>query len=287
MFREIALAAIAGALLVSAGWAKDAEPEILKRSENWVVDYDRDACHLIAKFGTGDGGVGARFTRYAPGSYFDFSLYGSRFRSSDISFDAAIDFGIGGQIERGGISGTFDKQKAVFFNSMRLDSLRWNRDEILPDVLPAQEAAVTGVTVAIRGKRRFRLDFGSLEKPLAQLRKCTADLVRHWGYDPDVQAALTRPVTPAEPPQNWIRHSDYPSAASRRGTSGLVQFRLDVDPQGKVIGCYILARTSPDEFADVTCNAIKRRAKLQPALDAQGKPVRSYYINKAFWKSRS
>jgi hypothetical protein len=67
------------------------------------------------------------------------------------------------------------------------------------------------------------------------------------------------------------------------GHNGLVQFRLDVDPGGKVAGCFILSRTSPDDFADITCRAMTRRARLQPALDAKGKPIRSYYVNKVIW----
>lgn len=286
MFREIGSVAIAGALLMSAGWARAPETEVLKRSEKWLVDYNRDACHLVAQFGSGDTMVAARFTRYEPGTRFDLSLYGNRLRSLDNRVGAKIDFGMGKPVTAQGMTGNAGKLDAVFFSSMRLDG--WERkseDEAWPDILPAQESAVTGMTVDIRGKRRFRLDFGSLGKPLAQLRDCTTNLVRHWGYDPDVQATLSRPVRPAESPQKWVRDSDYPGKASMLGHNGIVQFRLDVDPQGRVAGCYILARTSPDDFADVTCSAITRRAKLLPALDAQGKPVRSYFVQKVLWKA--
>lgn len=287
MFAEVGAALFAGALLVSAGSARDKEPETLRRTEQWVANYDRDACHLVARFGTGDAMVAVRFTRYQPGTSFDLALYGKRMRSSDVTSRATLDFGLGGgSAAVGGVNGNAGKLDAVFFSGLRLD--RWQRksgEDVPPVISPGQEAAVTGVTVAIRGKRPFRLDFGSLGKPMEQMRACTTDLVRDWGYDPDVQASLTRPPAPIDSPQKWMSDSDYPGMSAALGHNGIVQFRLNVDAQGKVAGCFILARTSPDDFADITCRAMTRRARFTPALDAQGKPVRSFFISKIFWKA--
>jgi TonB family protein len=109
------------------------------------------------------------------------------------------------------------------------------------------------------------------------------NLVKSWGYDPVEQAAALRPVSPITSPGTWLSGNDYPLNAVMNGHSGLVQFRLDVDAEGKVLGCFILSRTSPDDFADTTCRAMIRRARLQPALDAQGKPIRSYFVGKVVW----
>jgi hypothetical protein len=68
-----------------------------------------------------------------------------------------------------------------------------------------------------------------------------------------------------------------------KGFNGIVQFRLDVDAAGKITGCHVLHRTKPDLFADLTCRSITRRAKLEPALDAEGKPVRSFSVHKVLW----
>lgn len=66
---------------------------------------------------------------------------------------------------------------------------------------------------------------------------------------------------------------------TRGATSGLGHFRLDVDETGRAAGCRILFRTNPDEFPDRLCQALLRRAKFLPALDPQGKPAKSIYIN--------
>lgn len=281
---RIALALVAA--IPAVAMAKDREPEALKRTDKWLLEYDRDACHLYAQFGEGDAAVVARFTRYEPGDWFDFSLYGKRFRAGDVRTEAKIDFGLKGTpVEEPVAYGSAGKLPAAFLSSVRLDG--WERGkepEVPPRVTPGQEATVTGTTVAIRGKRPFRLEFGSLAKPLAQMRDCADNLVRSWGYDPEVQAALLRPASPLVSPGTWLSSSDYPIGAVWMGQNGIVQFRLDVDADGKVAGCYVLARTSPDVFADSTCRAVSKRARLQPALDAKGKPVRSYYVQKVSWQ---
>ena len=126
----------------------------------------------------------------------------------------------------------------------------------------------------------YRLELRSMGAPMAALRTCMDNLLTHWGYDPAVVASLSRGVTPIGSPGNWITSADYPSKSLMQGHNGIVQFRLDVDEAGKILGCHILARTNPDEFADVSCRAVSRRAKLQPALDATGRPVKGFYITK-------
>ncbi|MGK6355947.1 energy transducer TonB [Sphingomonas sp. DT-207] len=281
---HIALALAATASGVAA--AKDREPEVLTRTGKWVVDYDRDGCHLFAQFGSEDAQVVARFTRYQPGDGFDLSLYGKRFQGNDFKAEGEIDFGLAdAPAETSLMYGNAGKMRAAFFRSMRLDGWAGQSEmDVAPKVRPEQEAAVKGVTVDIQGKRPFRLEFGSLGKPFEQMRHCMDTLVESWGYDPKVQAELLRPASATTPPFRWLSPSDYPLGALRMGHNGIVQFRLDVDAEGKVGGCHVLARTSPDDFADATCRAVTRRAKLQPALDAQGKPVRSFYVQKVIWQ---
>lgn len=281
----LALAVAATVSTVAA--ATEREPEALKRSGKWLVEYDTDGCHLLGQFGSGDAMVVARFTRYQPGDGFDLALYGKRLRSQDNRAAAKVDFGLRDAHSvadaLNGSAGTGDdKLPALFLHSMRLDGWKWKEGETPPAITPEQEAKTSGVTVAIRGKPPFRLEFGSLAKPFAQMRDCSAALVRSWGYDPEVQANLLRRVEPV-PGVSWFRYEDYPVSAMRKGQSGIVQVRIDVDPAGAILGCNVIARTSPDEFADITCKTILRRAQVTPALDAQGKPVRSYYLQKLRW----
>jgi TonB family protein len=286
MLKSWIFASVVAAALPVAAAAATKTPETLSRTGSWVLDYDRDACHLAAQFGTGKDVMVMRLTRYEPGDWFDLSLYGRRLASPGTRSEASIDFGLGGKpFETDAMNGKAARLPLMLLGSMRLDG--WRRagpDDIPPVLTPEQEAAVSGATVKIEGKGAFRLAFGSLAKPMAQLRACQTDLVKSWGYDPVVQASLAKPVRPTSSPGEWLRPGDYPPGAIHAGQNGIVQFRLDVDPDGKISGCHVLARTSPDVFADTTCRNVTRRARLEPALDADGRPVRSFDVQKVLWR---
>jgi len=139
------------------------------------------------------------------------------------------------------------------------------------------------LTIGMPGGKNFRLGTGSFAAPMAAMRACTDDLVKRWGYDPLILSALKQDTKALNEPARWLKSSDFPPAALSRGQSGIVQIRLDIAETGAVSGCHILHRTSPDQFADLSCKLIMQRAKLSPALDASGKQVRSYYVTKILW----
>jgi hypothetical protein len=279
--KKWSMALVLAAVVPDAALAK--EPEVLARTGKWVVDYDADGCHLYGQFGAGDDIVVARFSRYQPGDLFNLSLYGNRVRSGFQRSVAKIDFGLGRPAAKTGMNGTADKLPALFLSSVRLDGAQPYGKARPPAITPEQEAAVRQLTIDPEGKPAFRLDLGSLGKPFAQLRTCMEVLVRSWGYDPAVQATLSRPPAPVGSGASWISWKDYPSEALSSNQGGFVQFRLDVDAAGKVAGCHVLARTDPDEFADLTCRLLAKRARLQPALDAEGKPVPSFIVQRVNW----
>jgi TonB family protein len=285
MLKRVILALFIAAALPGLPPALAKPVETLARSGKWIVDYDQDACHLLAQFGTGKGEVVMRMTRYDLGPSFKLSLYGARFDAYSVRGLAKLDFGLGGKpIETGGMSGSVGETKAIFLSNVRLDGWKPGAPgETGPTITAAQEAAVSGMTVQIAGKKPFRLEFGSLGSPFAQLRSCQADLVKSWGYDPAEQAALSRRIKQINGFRDWLKSSDYPDEATSKGYNGLVQIRLDVDPAGQVAGCRVLNRTNPDVFADLTCRAVTKRAKFQPALDAQGRPVRAFEVYSIVW----
>lgn len=240
---------------------------------------------MIAKFGSGKDMIVARFTRYQPSDRFDLALSGDNLDRTGPASAVKLTFGPGlPEREVTAIVGTMSDKPLLLINGQRLDawkpSPKAKGEELPPSITPAQEAAITGLTLRLGGKRLYRLELGRMDKPMAAMRTCMDDLLQHWGYDPKSYAAQSRAARPIGVPGSWVVSDDYPSKAVMMGHNGLIQFRLDVDETGKVLGCHVLARTNPDEFADVSCRALTRRAKFEPALDAAGKPVKSFYVNK-------
>lgn len=270
------------AAIPSVAEARDRETEVLARKGKWTLNETPESCELYAQFGEGDATVIARFTRFEPGEDFSLTLLGKRVRSSSAVGEVEIDFGLKGTpIEAPAMFGSLGKWDASFLRGVRLDGwVRDKPDDQGPPITPQQEAGVSGMTVEMKGKRPFRLAFGALAKPFAQLRECTAGLVSFWGYDPQVQTRLRRRVTAANSPLRWVTYEDYPMTALRSGESGFVTVRLDVDAAGAIAKCHVAERTDQDEFAKTVCRAILKRAKLEPALDEQGQPIRSYMILK-------
>jgi hypothetical protein len=67
-----------------------------------------------------------------------------------------------------------------------------------------------------------------------------------------------------------------------KGKSGITPFRLMVDATGEPTACIIQVPGNAP-FDKMTCDVLMRRAHFDPALDANGRPVPSYYLNSIRW----
>jgi hypothetical protein len=261
-------------------------PVSLARQGGWEINYDTDACHIFGRFGQGKDETILGITRYEPGNGFDMGLIGKPLQSRDPQTAIELGYGDLSPAWENGMAGQAGKTNLPMLTvtSQRLDGWHWSKkQETPPAVTPAQEAAVRAITFRLKGGKRYRLETGSMAKPMEAMRACLADLMVSWGFDPAVQASLSRPLTPLSNPVMWFRTNDFPINAAMLGHNGLVQVRMDVDADGKMAGCHVLRRTNPDEFADLTCEILAKRARFSPALDVNGKPVKSFYMFKLHW----
>ena len=278
--------------------AKPLVPIPLAHVGPWEVNYDDDSCHLIGTFGSGDDRIIVRFTRYQPGDGFALALIGKPMRSSSASSRVKLDFGpqVDPQ-EHDSVNGTMGTTPAVFLlgqtliDRPKLATAATVADAIkvleATNITPEQEALVRDLTIQTGNRKSYRLALGSMAAPMRTLRGCTTDLVKHWGLDPTEQASLARRPTPISDPRRWMNSADYPTDMVRQGGNGLVQFRLDISETGSIAGCHVQARTNPDAFADLSCKLISKRARFNPALDRDGKPIKSYFVNSVRWTMES
>lgn len=269
--------------------AKDKQPVSLTRVGKWEMNYDTDSCHLFAKFGEGEGEITANSTRYTPGDAFDLSLYGKPVKVADqVRPNVEVAFGEQAPRRVMALAGKAGYNlPMLIFRGIRLDGTilppNFTPPGDNPAITPEHEGSVKSFAISVPGGKNFRLETGSFAAPMAAMRTCTANLVKRWGYDPVIQAKLKQTAIPLNDSSSWLKPSDFPLGALSQGQSGLVQIRLDIDEKGMVEGCHILHRTDPDQFADLSCKLITKRAKIGPALDAAGKPVRSFYVTKILW----
>ena len=268
--------------------AKDAPAIALARTTQWEMKYNPDSCQLIARFGGDLERMILVITREQPSDYFDLELYGKALSDSGIDVPVELTFGTNGAlVKRDGVALTMsggDKLPVIRITGLRIDGLRdFKNPAAMPVLTPASEAQVTEIAFRKSGGKRYMFLTGSMAAPLAAMRACTTDLVKTWGYDPAVEERLSRHAMPTNGPARWLGTNDFPDKSWMAGHNGIVRFRLDLDSAGFPSGCRVLYRTNPDEFADLSCKLLLQRARFSPALDAAGKPVKSYYINTIRW----
>lgn len=144
----------------------------------------------------------------------------------------------------------------------------------------ARAATVNRIVLATaKGAPAIAFETGNMKEAFAALNTCTDDLLAQWGLDPQQHRAFRPPMLANGVELATHLQRNYPVAAARKGESGVFGFRLIVEPDGKVSSCHVEASTRVTEL-DPRCDAIVRIARLEPARDAQGQPMRSFYFSR-------
>ncbi|MEO7865366.1 MAG: TonB family protein [Sphingomicrobium sp.] len=265
----------------------------LPATGQWVVEYADDSCRLAREFGDKDKRVTVIFEQFVPGDIFKLLFVGKMIRpqSNQSPIEATVRFGPNEEADdnRGSLATVGSVAALLLDGEQRLAP--WSRAEDLVrkdasernlpfDPAPLGTAREQAVTLLELGKALpFDLVFetGPMDKPLDALRLCSWDTVKTWGLSIEEQKGLTREAFPIVPSRTWFSSDDYPGKMLRDGFEGNVNFRVIVNSSGAPISCHVQSSTRPQEFDDVVCRQVMKQAKFHPALDASGKPIKSYY----------
>jgi hypothetical protein len=288
--RRMALVFVCLSLSVS-GIAAPKEPQQLKPSSPWYSDYQPEGCRLVRRFGEGKDLVTLQMSRFAPTEYFNMTLSGENFDFSS-NRTVSIQFGPSEAEQKiEFVPGKVAKVPSILsLSEIRIapippDILVDLKNVDPPDIVKMnplgeeREKAVKFLKIGRPLRKAVILEIGSMNKPLAALSKCITDLITSWGLDAERHKNMIRPAMPSNNPGNWLNSSDYPSKMLEAGQPAIVEFRLEVDEAGKATQCHIQQTTRAKEFDDAVCRGILKRAKFTPALDADAKPLRTYYQN--------
>lgn len=264
---------------------------ILEPSSNWVIDYANEACHLSRTFSNGDKDFTLKISRFKPNLSFELLLISKYLKRASTTKPVTIKFGT-----------QFDEQEFNFKNG---DTL-FKDNQKIPTIIirssilirnPTEqeiknkkiqitaedEDKVDKITIKARHVKDIILQTKTMKGAFAALRKCTDSLVTSWGYDAEEQNKLNRSVMPANNPSQWIKPEDYPEQQLIKRDIAVIQYRLDVDENGSAIDCVIQRSIGGEAFDRAVCQNIMSRAKFEPALDANNKPIKSYYISKVIF----
>lgn len=286
---------VALALLVAPNGVIAARPEplTLKPSSSWHVDYAEDRCRIARVFGEEKEKTLLFLDRYGPGEYFRLTVAGAPVRTSRGKGEVTVQFGPAEKEQQlYFFNGTLDKMPALVFTSgarvappsdqelaaiaKRLPGDEWI--ELAP-VNDARLKAITHLALSKPLQRPVILETGPMRAAFKASDKCIDNLMTTWGIDVEKHKSMLRMPTPQQTPARWVVSSDYPLKMLSSGQPAIVEFRLSVGADGIPTACHIQSTTRPKEFDDAVCESVMRRARFDPALDANGTAIASYYRN--------
>ena len=83
---------------------------------------------------------------------------------------------------------------------------------------------------------------------------------------------------------DYLQPSDYSTRELNENANARAQVRLWVDESGKPLDCMPLKSGAGSTlFGDTTCRLLLKRAAFKPAIDVDGKPVRSIVVYTVDW----
>ena len=264
---------------------------VLEPSSVWNLRYEDERCRLLRTFGENDQKVELHIEQAGLEPFYTVGFFGEPVRSGRGEI-MSVQFGPGEKpTERSFLRGKtgatrrplvimhgvtlapFDDKDIGSFASVQLGEQR--------------ETAIEYIALDRGLSSRLRLNTGSMGEPLAAMRDCAKDLVAHLGLDEESQESLSREVDPTNMRQvTRLLQSNYPTRMLYDNKEGLVAFRLVVDRLGKPVSCQIMRSTRPIAFDDVVCLGLMQNAEFEPALDADGKPIASYFEGRVKFEIR-
>ncbi|MBO9581622.1 MAG: energy transducer TonB [Sphingobium sp.] len=277
------------AFLATGAAAADKSAQHFKPTGPWAMEYADQTCRLIRNFSDGNGVVTLAFEKTGLGAALSLGLAGETLRTpsnaSMVRFRYNVDNGarssallktvlVDGRDSFIVMSTQFlpgDQMLAIVRKAKYAQ--RW-------DAMDNAEAAAASKITSISFTDGFigdpEFEIGPMAAPLKAMNACVEDLVRSWGVDPRLMRNPKRMIEPMNSPRYWLSMQDYPEEMWRAHKGGVVPVRLLIDENGAVTNC-IPNVALPGPFEDAVCRGIKKRARFRPALDADGKPMKSYW----------
>lgn len=289
--RVLSATFFAGALLQSTFTTAAEDALVLKPSSPWNLDYGEESCRLGRTFGEGENKVLLIFLKYAPGTSMEVMASGvplsaKRSRSFTYSFDPAEEIEekrpLFGDLESGGTIWQFSGKLIPPATFEKLQEANASQADFRVEEGRAADATKS-MTFNVGGAAPVVLETGGLGDVLSAMDGCLDDLVSSWGYDPEIQKSIAKEPEAQGDMSKWL---DYPTLPLRRGVSGSVRYRLAIDEKGRLSDCIIQSNYSDPKFGEEVCNRFMRRARYEPARNAQGEGVSSYVASSVVFISR-
>jgi hypothetical protein len=130
-------------------------------------------------------------------------------------------------------------------------------------------AAARQLVVGKAGQALLTLSLDDGREAVEALGRCNDDLHRSWGLDVAARRALSR--TPSVTSYEWaFEVVPYSNA--------YIAFVANISERGRPRDCRVVVTTGNRRMDETVCRVFRAGARLEPALDAQGRPVAAQYV---------
>ena len=136
------------------------------------------------------------------------------------------------------------------------------------------------LTLDLGSEGMFSFTVPNFPKALETLEGCTKGLRKAFGID---QQVIDRVAVNAKSIGLVFTANDYPSDALRQGLQGTVGALAFVGTDGRVSGCKVIETSGSPSLDSQTCAVLERRARFQPARDANGTKLRAPIYTRIRW----
>lgn len=289
-----------------------AQEVVLEPSSKWQLDYADEKCRMGRTFGEGDARTVFLFEQFAPGSSFSWTVAGSAVKALRRGRDMDVQFGPGfasfpvsqsdsmtfGDFGEAVVANGYEPPNGIVITSARVrESVRKANagtptGAATPPNQPAQRVLdpqhgrkIDHFVLGQKGQPRTLLRLGNMEAAFKAMNDCMDNLAHSWGLDPLTLRTQVTNVT-------WLNQREitraiiayYPSAALTSGKQANFSLRIIVAEDGSVANCILTEQTTAEGFRDTVCPLITRRGKFEPARDAAGKGVKSFYTARIVYR---
>jgi len=276
------------ALAAQSGFAGASGTVVLEPSSNWQLDYGETRCRILRTFGEDDQQSVLYFEQYSPSEQFDWVVAGPLLHRYSSGQKIGVQFGPG-QLPyafRPEISLTLG-DFGTGIGGGSVEDASSEKDEKkgenyagpvgLPSLPVEQGAGIDWVELS-RSGRSYRLKTGNLGPVYEALNACMADLVTHWGANPEIlKTRKTLPEIVNLQRVARLIQEHYPGKAERKGAQANLLVRVMVEADGTVARCHMESMTAAEGFDNTACVVFVENAKFKPATDLQDRPIPSYY----------
>lgn len=289
-FHAGAALAATGLLVTSTGALAQDDARTLRNftmSGSWTLDAGDDYCRLAAMFQNGEDTVSFALERNRAENVARLVVVGDAVRPYRRATTIGYAFSPSGE-ERDAPFIRADLDDGQPYFNLGLVAFAPAGPPVFPPPIYDREAeqafagGVTSVTLDDGLQTPIRIQTGNLRAPIAALQACTDDLLLTWGLDFAAHQSMTRRATPVGPAYEWLSSATFGFQDFPLFSGGRNPFRVMVNAQGQPTSCHVHWASLSERKNASVCEQLMANARFEPALDAAGQPMASYWMGDSF-----